>query len=219
MRPIPMIEPTAIAIFAKAPLAGFAKTRLIPLLGPEGASALQAQLVARAVAVARAAELGPVSLWCTPDIAHESFKAIAADCGIELFKQAPGDLGDKMGHTFEVLGRNGAVLLMGTDCVAISPDHLRKCAESIRRGADAVFLPVEDGGYILVGLKRPAPEIFREIPWNTDGVMSVTRERAANAGLRIAEPATLWDIDRPEDYRRAVREGLLPASGPQIAGR
>jgi rSAM/selenodomain-associated transferase 1 len=214
-----MIEPTAIAIFAKAPLAGFAKTRLIPLLGPDGAAALQAQLIARAVAVARAAKLGPVSLWCTPDMAHESFGTIAADCGVELFKQPPGDLGDKMGHAFKVLCQNGAVLLMGTDCVVIGPDHLRECAESLRRGADAVFLPVEDGGYILVGLNQPSPEIFRGIPWNTPGVMPVTRERAANAGLRIAEPATLWDIDRPKDYHRAAREGLLPASGPQIAGR
>jgi glycosyltransferase A (GT-A) superfamily protein (DUF2064 family) len=131
-----------------------------------------------------------------------------------FFKQAAGDLGDRMRHAFEVLGRTGPVLLMGTDCVVISPDHLRQCAESLRRGEDAVFLPVEDGGYILVGLNQPTPEIFCDIPWNTASVMSVTRERAANAGLRIAEPATLWDIDRPEDYHRAAHEGLLPTSGP-----
>jgi rSAM/selenodomain-associated transferase 1 len=214
-----MVETTAIAIFSKAPLAGFAKTRLIPLLGPEGAAALQAQLIVRAVAVAREARLGPVSLWCTPDIAHECFEAVAADYGVELFNQAPGNLGDRMRHAFEVLGQNDPVLLMGTDCVAIGPDHLRQCAEFLRRGEDAVFLPVEDGGYILVGLKQPTPEIFRDIPWNTAGVMPVTRERAANAGLRIAEPATLWDIDRPEDYHRAAHEGLLPASDPQIADR
>ena len=205
-----MSEPLSVAIFAKAPVAGFAKTRLIPRLGPGGAAALQARLIERAVGLARAAQLGPISLWCAPDADHDCFKALAAAGDVEIFQQAPGDLGAKMRDAFAVLGRRGPALLMGTDCVVIEPEHLRHCAQALQTGTDAVFLPVEDGGYILVGLNRPAPDLFDAIAWNTPTVMETTRARAANAGLRVWEGAMLWDLDRPEDFDRAVRAGLLP---------
>jgi hypothetical protein len=98
---------------------------------------------------------------------------------------------------------------MGTDCVAIDVQLLSECANALHAGKDAVFLPVEDGGYILIGLKAPVPELFPDMPWTTECVMPVTRQRAAKLGLKIAEPKLLWDIDRPEDYERALAEGLL----------
>lgn len=204
-----MSEKTSIAIFAKAPIPGFAKTRLIPALGAEGAARLQDQLVARAVTVAQAANIGPVSLWCTPDVRHECFARMATTTGVELHQQTQGDLGSRMSAAFSVLLRAGPTLLMGTDCALMTPELLRNCAAHLRHDADAVFLPVEDGGYILVGLNRPSPSIFVDIPWHGGDVMRVTRARGALHGLRLAEPAILWDIDRPEDYARALHEGLL----------
>ncbi len=207
-----MHDSTTVAIFAKAPIPGFAKTRLIPILGAEGAAVMQAKLITHALEVARAAQLGPVSLWCTPNCDHPYFASLIADGNLEIYQQSPGDLGVKMHHAFDVLCTQGPTLLMGTDCLVIEPRHLRQCADELRHGADAAFMPVEDGGYILAGLRQPTPELFRDIPWNTDAVMQTTRNRAKDANLHIVEPATLWDIDRPEDYTRAIRAGLLPAN-------
>jgi glycosyltransferase A (GT-A) superfamily protein (DUF2064 family) len=72
-----------------------------------------------------------------------------------------------------------------------------------------VFIPAEDGGYVLAGMKRPHPELFSGISWGTSEVMSQTHARASQSKLRIAEPATLWDLDNPADYRRAVSLGLI----------
>ncbi len=82
-----MNEPVAIAVLAKAPLPGFAKTRLIPALGADGAASLQARLVARAVATACAAVIGPVTLWATPDESDPLFRAMDALFGVGLARQ------------------------------------------------------------------------------------------------------------------------------------
>ena len=202
-------EPVAIAIFAKAPIPGFAKTRLIRRLGADGAARLQAHLIERAVSAACNAKLGPVSLWCAPEPDHPVFGQLAARFPIALHRQAGGDLGARMSNAFRMLTRESPALLIGTDCVVLDASHLRCSAEDLRNEYDVVFLPVEDGGYILVGLRHDAPALFRDIPWNTSAVMAATRRRAASLGLRVAEPATLWDLDRPEDYDRAVAIGAL----------
>ncbi|HEY9360355.1 MAG TPA: hypothetical protein VIQ50_07980, partial [Xanthobacteraceae bacterium] len=91
-----MTETIAIAVLAKAPLPGFAKTRLIPALGTEGAARLQARLVEHAVATACAARIGPVTLWGAPDESHPLFQAIGARLGVALARQDGGDLGERM---------------------------------------------------------------------------------------------------------------------------
>lgn len=197
-------SPTAIAIFAKAPIAGFAKTRLIPSLGACGAAEFQEKLIARAVECAKSADLGEVSLWCAPDCSHPFFREIAERHSVALHAQIGEDLGARMENAFSVLGKSMPVLLMGTDCVALDAKLLKHCAVSIQNGKDAVFVPVEDGGYILVGLRKPVPELFRNIPWATSRVMSETRRRVEELGLRAEEPAMLWDIDSPADYARAL---------------
>jgi rSAM/selenodomain-associated transferase 1 len=191
-----MSEKISIAIFAKAPIPGFAKTRLIPALGAEAAARLQDQLIARAVTVAQAANLGPVSLWCTPDVGHECFARMAKATGVELHQQGEGDLGERMSAAFSVLLRAGPALLMGADCALMTTELLRNCAVHLCHDADAV-------------LNRPSPGMFADIPWHGGDVMSATRARGAHYGLRLAEPAMLWDIDRPEDYARALHEGIL----------
>ncbi len=202
-------EPVAIAIFAKAPIAGFAKTRLTPRLGPAGAAVLQESLIERAVSMACSAGTGPVSLWCAPETDHPLFCDLARRFSIALHRQTGDDLGERMRNAFHVLTRESPALLIGTDCVVLDAAQLIHSAQALRNGYDAVFLPVEDGGYILVGLRDSAPALFRDIPWNTRAVMAETRQRAASLGLRVAEPAILWDLDRPEDYDRAIALGAL----------
>ncbi len=202
------MAPTGIAVFAKAPIAGFAKTRLIPSLGAAGAASLQRQLIERSVQTAVGAALGSVSLWCAPDAEHDAFTDLAARYDVRLYQQVAGDLGKRMQHAFKTLTTNGPTLLMGTDCAVITAAHLQHCAKLLSR-TDAVALPVEDGGYILLGLRRASPHLFAGISWGTATVMAETRARAKAASIDLVELEPLWDIDIPEDYNRAVAQGVL----------
>jgi rSAM/selenodomain-associated transferase 1 len=201
-----MSDAIAIAIFAKAPIEGFAKTRLIPLLGAKQAADLQRRFIERTVEVALAAKLGPVSVWCTPDCEHAIFASLRASGSVALQAQSGANLGSRMLNTFEVLTPRCPTMIIGTDCPVLKASHLHDCAGSLGDGADAVFLPTEDGGYALVGAARPLPHLFLDIPWGTERVMPETQRRARQMGLRISEPGRLWDIDTPEDYRRAQRD-------------
>jgi glycosyltransferase A (GT-A) superfamily protein (DUF2064 family) len=105
-----------------------------------------------------------------------------------------------MAHAFAVHG--GPMLLIGTDCPALQTAHLVMAADLLHDGHDAVFIPAEDGGYVLVGLRQPQPRLFENIDWGSEQVMAQTRDRMAVLGLRWAEPLTLWDVDRPADLAR-----------------
>ena len=201
-----MNEPVAIAVLAKAPLPGFAKTRLIPALGADGAASLQARLVARTVATACAAVIGPVTLWATPDESDPLFRAMDALFGVGLAHQGSGDLGARM--LAAIAAANMPALVIGTDCPALTSEHLRAAADVLRGGGDAVVIPTEDGGYALIGMRAPAPALFSDMHWSSPDVMDETRRRLRELGLTWQEPATLWDVDRPEDLERLRETGL-----------
>ena len=204
-------EPLAIAIFARAPLAGAAKTRLIPALGAAGAARLQRRLTLHALAVARRAAIGNVSLWGSPDDQQRFFRAVQRCTGVDLRSQSGPDLGQRMANAFAA--QAGPLLLIGTDCPALQPAHLSAAASALlddcQSGNDAVFIPAEDGGYVLVGLRRPQPRLFEGIDWGTERVMAQTRQRLCELRLRWAELPPLWDLDRPGDLARlATLEGF-----------
>jgi rSAM/selenodomain-associated transferase 1 len=201
-----MNEPVAVAVLAKAPIEGFAKTRLIPVLGARGAAVLQARLVERAVETACAAAIGPVTLWTTPDESHPVFQSIGARRGITLVRQADGDLGARM--LAAITAANTCVLVIGSDCPALKLDHLRTAANVLRDRAPVVVIPAEDGGYALIGMRTPEPALFSDMPWSTPIVMDETRRRLRTLGLTWHEPATLWDVDRPRDLERMRGIGL-----------
>ena len=192
-----------IAVLAKAPLPGYAKTRLIPALGAAGAAALAERLLEHAVAQAVAAGLGPVAVWAAPDPAHPAFGRLARRHGLALWPQGEGDLGARMAHVFESTWRAdpGPQLLMGTDAPALDAAMLRDAAAALRLH-DAVFVPALDGGYALIGLRHWAPELrclFDGLAWSTERVMADTRERLAAAGLHHAELPAVPDIDEAAD--------------------
>ena len=95
-----------------------------------------------------------------------------------------------------------------TDCPALTSEHLRAAADVLRGGADAVVIPTEDGGYALIGMRAPAPALFSDMHWSSPDVMDETRRRLRELGLTWQEPATLWDVDRPEDLERLREIGL-----------
>jgi rSAM/selenodomain-associated transferase 1 len=199
---------TALVIFAKAPVAGLAKTRLIPALGAQGAADVARRLLAHTLAQAAAAlgddpsnGITALELCVTPDEGHpmlvEALNACAAR--VHLSPQGGGDLGERMHRTTtRALRTHERVLLIGTDAPALDAKHLRQAAHSLQTH-DAVFVPATDGGYALVGLRRPAPELFADMPWSTPQVMALTRERARAAGLSWQELAPVSDVDEPDD--------------------
>jgi len=202
-------EGARIAVFAKAPVAGQVKTRLAPLLGPEGAAALHAALVRHAIATALAASSGEVELWCAPSEDHPFFARCAGEFGVRLRRQEGADLGGRMRHAFEEgLSAGRGLVLTGSDCPSLGAQDLREAVAALATH-DAVITPAEDGGYVLVGLARAAPRIFAGIEWGAPSVMERTRAALAASGLRWKELPARWDVDRPEDYERLVREGLL----------
>jgi rSAM/selenodomain-associated transferase 1 len=116
--------------------------------------------------------------------------------------QASGDLGERMHTAFRVHCAAGPLLLIGTDCPPLTARHLRQAALALLDGGDAVFCPAEDGGYALAGLREPQPALFSDMRWSTASVMADTRARARQAGLRVRELETLWDLDVPSDLDR-----------------
>lgn len=197
----------SLLIFARAPTAGAAKTRLIPLLGAAGAARLQARLTRRALTTALAAGIGPVQLWGAPDAGHPFFSALATEQRITLHAQCAGDLGSRMRHAAsQALGHYPMTLLMGTDCPLLLPADLRRAVAVLRQGRDAVLIPAEDGGYVLLGLTRLAPGLFHPIDWGTDQVLAQTRAALGRQACDVAELSTLPDLDRPEDALTLARE-------------
>ena len=198
-------EPVALAILAKAPVAGSVKTRLIPALGADGAAALHARLIERTVETACAAAIGPVMLWMTPG-PHPCFTALASRFPISLAAQPDGDLGPRMLAACQAA--SGPTIVIGSDCPALTPSHLRQAADVLRDGNDVVVVPAEDGGYVLIGSRRPQPNLFTGMTWSTDQVMAQTRRRLAHGGLAWREFPPLWDVDRPEDLARLRGAGF-----------
>ncbi len=206
--PPPLLARCLIVVFAKAPVAGYAKTRLIPALGAQGAADLALRLLNHAVEQALAAGLGGVELCCAPDSRHPAFAAWAQHAGPVLADQGEGDLGQRMARAIERgLTRHAKVLLIGSDAPALDGSVLRNAAAALD-SHDAVFVPALDGGYVLVGLRRPARRIFEDMVWSTPRVMQHTRERLAELGLRHAELAPLPDIDDAADLLHLPRDWL-----------
>ena len=202
---------TALVVFAKAPVAGLAKTRLVPALGPAGAAALAERMLRHTLAQAVLAGIGPVELCGTPDELHPALVAAARVGNVMLTAQGGGDLGERMHRAFErALARHARALVIGTDAPALDAAVLREAAARLRHD-EAVFVPALDGGYALVGLRCADARWFTGMPWSTPGVMAATRQRLRSAGVRWCELAPVADIDEPPDLVHlpfAWREGL-----------
>ena len=146
-----MPEPVGVLVFAKAPIPGAVKTRLAPILGALQAARLYRRMAQQCLETAIAAGIGPVELWCAPDPTHPWFASLAARYGLRLVPQRGRDLGERMHAALaEALQRHRHALLIGTDCPALCPEDLRAARDGLDGAMDAVFGPVEDGGYALV---------------------------------------------------------------------
>jgi len=180
-----------IIVFARAPVPGQAKTRLIPRLGEWGAARLHARLTRHAV---RTAQLADARVELHGTRRHSFFRNL----GVPFRLQRGRDLGERM---YRALSRaRKPAILIGSDCPMLTQADLRRAARWLRGGCEVVLAPAQDGGYALVAARRLRPEFFSGIRWGGADVYHQTVERLA--GYRWRALRTVWDLDRPEDLQR-----------------
>jgi rSAM/selenodomain-associated transferase 1 len=191
-------------------------------MGAAAATRLYEELVAHTLQTALEARqanvIGDVIVHGTPDIGADAFQRWQRDFGVALAAQSAGDLGTRMQKALEAaLARGTPALLIGTDAPALDVTNLAEAARALDTH-DAVFGPAEDGGYVLVGLRR-ALDVFDGIAWSGPEVMAQTRERLRALGATWFELPTSWDVDRPEDVQRwhtlRARRGYLSTPSVQ----
>jgi len=188
-----------IVIIAKAPIGGFAKTRLIPALGPDGAARLARHMLEHTAHTALLAELGPVELCVTPSPSDPVWTTLNLPDRLAWSEQGDGDLGMRMARAASRATDAGEeVILIGTDCPDLTAQHLRNAAAALAHH-DAAIVPTVDGGYALLALRRFHPCLFEHMPWSTDGVACETLSRIGRLGWRASSTHPLHDIDAPAD--------------------
>jgi rSAM/selenodomain-associated transferase 1 len=206
------IADSALIIFAKAPVPGQVKTRLCPPLTPDEAATLHGSFVLDTLERTKAAiALERLSvdryIACSPSASLVFFKILEERHGIRLLDQTGDDLGQRMHRATADLFDRGyrRVFIVGTD-VPTLPLSVYQQALSLIESHDLVLGPATDGGYYLIGLKRPLPELFADVPWSTANVLAATRRNASALGLTIGLVKEWRDIDAPEDLKALIQD-------------
>lgn len=189
-----------IAVFARGPVPGRVKTRLEPVLRPEGCARLHRALTMRTLETCSRLDDVAVDLWCAPDPDHAFFRDCAARFGVPLMPQPDGNLGRRMYTALlESLSRAGRVVIVGTDCPDLDVEYLGLAFDVLSKDVPVVLGPALDGGYVLIGSRAAHPDLFTGIDWGGGRVMEQTRAALRRLGWRWEELPPLPDIDRPED--------------------
>lgn len=190
-----------VVILAKAPLPGFAKTRLIPALGEHGAANLAALMLEKTIHEAIKADIGPVELCVAPAPENPAWQEIFIPASVTVAEQVHGDLGKRMAHISSRVTANGeAVIMIGADCPSLTAPMLAKAGKLLIDN-DAVMVPALDGGYVLIGLNHHEPSVFSDIHWSNSSVTDETRQRIQKLGWQLEEMPPLHDIDEPADLK------------------
>ena len=192
-----------LVVMAKAPVPGKVKTRLTPPFTPQEAVELY-----KCFLQDRVREMGRLSgidlaVAYTPADSRDTFVQISGN-GFQLFAQKGEDLGRRLNNVFiEKLGQDyAAVSIIDSDTPDLPCAIIEQSFQILLSGgADAVFGPCDDGGYYLVGMRRPHPELFEDIPWSTDAVLDTTLSRAGELGIRTQLLPVWNDLDTFEDLR------------------
>ncbi|MFN9199223.1 MAG: TIGR04283 family arsenosugar biosynthesis glycosyltransferase [Planctomycetaceae bacterium] len=211
-----MRRPPRLLVMTRIPEAGRVKTRLIPALGPEGASQLHEALLRHTLR--QALDVGwATEIWFT---GAETFPRDAFPEAATFLPQSQGtgDLGDRLIRAVAsacATDANGVVVI-GTDCPGLTAGTLRQAAEGLLTH-EVVLGPAEDGGYYLIALRQPQPALFTNIEWGTERVLAHTLEKCRGLGLGVQQLAPLADVDEPEDLLVCRRERLaVPTVLPEL---
>ena len=190
-----------LVIVAKQPIPGRVKTRLFPKLSPEVAADLYRCFLQDRIKEVSSLNGVDRAIAYTPEDAKETFASLALD-GFELFAQRGKHLGERLSNIFlEKLSQGyEAVSIVDSDSPDLPKSLINESFELLlTRQADIVLGPCYDGGYYLVGMRKPHPELFRNIPWSTENVLSVTLEKARKMGLNVRLLSIWNDLDTFED--------------------
>ncbi|MGZ5025870.1 MAG: TIGR04282 family arsenosugar biosynthesis glycosyltransferase [Methylobacter sp.] len=140
---------------------------------------------------------------CTPITGHDFFTAAKAAYPLTLKQQQETGLGERMHHAFcSALAGYSHALLMGCDCPSLTGQDIEQALTALTQENDVVLAPAEDGGYVLIDLNKPCPELFDDMPWGTAQVIEQTRSRIRHSDLRHYELSEQWDLDTPEVLER-----------------
>ena len=198
---------TVIQVFCKAPIAGQVKTRLIPDLNVQQAVDVHIELTRRILSLLSDSLLCPIQLWCSPDSSHPFFNDCLDDYQLSLHQQQGDDLGQRMDHAISTaLEHASKVLLVGCDCPSLTVSDFEYAIKALQTPQDIVLAPAEDGGYVMIGMTEPYPEIFSNMTWGDSTVLQTSRQRIEQAGLKINETRQQWDIDSFDDLQRFYQQ-------------
>ena len=209
----------ALVLFAKAPIPGQVKTRLCPPLTDDEAASLHGSFVLDALERSAQAAIRGVAkqapkfdrfVACSPSSEHVFFKILEERHGVRLIDQIGDDLGGRMEHALADMFRIGyqRSVLVGTDLPAL-PASVYEDAFGLLTRHDLVLGPSLDGGYYLIGLSRTAPELFRQIPWSTPDVLTLTQTKAHALGLSVALLEPQRDVDTIDDVLALIHDAEL----------
>ncbi len=190
-----------LIIFTRFPEPGQTKTRLIPVLGAEGAADLHRAMTEHTVGVAREWQRGSGGdIEVAFDGAEVSRVQAWLGKGLLYAPQSGQDLGTRMLHALERAFREGAkrAVLVGTDCPGRTASMLNSAFASLGKH-EVVLGSTSGGGYQLIGLRKPLPALFSGVAWGTDTVFEETLALATRLGVTVARLPILQDVDRPED--------------------
>ena len=194
---------SVILLFAKAPVEGKVNTRLIADIGVQAATELQHDLIHHRLSMLTKAKLCDVRLLCAPDIRHECFVQCEQQYPIRLFEQSGNDLGERIYNAMEAaLHQYKFCIVIGTDAPALDEINIKQALQTLHEGAEVVFVPAEDGGYVLLGAQQAFDFLFQDVSWGSAQVMQQSRDRLDTNHVLYKELATCWDVDRLEDYQR-----------------
>ncbi|MEA2391747.1 MAG: uncharacterized protein QOK31_1856 [Solirubrobacteraceae bacterium] len=203
----------AVLVVARAPRPGRCKTRLEPLLGPEGCGRLQAALVRRAVAWAADVAPGAVFVAFDPPDAEADLRELVPR-GVQLFPQDESDLGGRLSAaTAAVFSRHdGPLLTIGVDMPRLHAGHAAAALSDLSDGCEVTIGPALDGGYYLIGLREPRPSLFAlpDGAWGGPEVWALTLAAARDADLSLGLLRAERDLDTPADARALLADPTLP---------
>lgn len=192
-----------ILVFARAPVTGQVKTRLIPDIGAERANLLYQQLLEHTVSIISSSNLCQPRLFCTPDTTHPFLQSLCSRFGIPLDTQEGDNLGERMFNAaLQRLRVVDHVVLIGSDCLQMTVSHLDSVLSYLSKdGKKVVITPAQDGGYVLLGLSQIHRAIFENINWGTAQVMNQTRDALQQLRWQWQEMDILKDLDTFEDIK------------------
>ncbi|MCW3976011.1 MAG: TIGR04282 family arsenosugar biosynthesis glycosyltransferase [Candidatus Bathyarchaeota archaeon] len=196
---------SAIVIMAKAPKPNEVKTRLIPHLKPDMAALLYHNFLLDKIEQVKSIEKAEFFIAYMPDNSENYFKKIAPD--FDLILQIGNDLGDRLVYVSNKLFNKGfkKVVILDSDTPNLPTEYIRKAIIRLET-SDIIIGPCEDGGYYLIGLKLPTPDIFKNIPWSTSEVVNVTVKRAEAICLKSSFLKYWYDIDTIDDLKRLKKD-------------